>query len=200
MKNQIPKILLYSRLVFALVILALLFLDYPWEKYLVLTLLYTGIIADIFDGIIARRLNISTEQLRLHDTIIDLFFYFSVLIFLFFKDQYFFYDNIFLVCFILLLEIVMYATSLLRFGKLPSPHAVLSKFWGLYLVIEFTLLLLGINGIHFSIALCFGLLAHADRALIYLLIPKWEHDIPSSRHAFLLRQGKTISRNKLFNG
>jgi CDP-diacylglycerol--glycerol-3-phosphate 3-phosphatidyltransferase len=101
---------------------------------------------------------------------------------------------------ILALEVSMYIISLLRFKKLPSPHAILSKFWGIYLVIEFTLLILGVTGSHFQIALYFGLVAHIDRILIYSFIRTWDHDIPSSYQAFLLRQGKPIQRWKLFNG
>ncbi len=98
------------------------------------------------------------------------------------------------------LEAFMYATCLFRFNKLPSPHAILSKFWGIYLVIEFTLLILGIKGSHFTIALILGLIAHADRVLIYMFLKEWDHDIPSFYHAIQLRMGRPIQRKKIFNG
>ncbi len=94
----------------------------------------------------------------------------------------------------------MYLISLARFGKLPSPHAIMSKFWGIYIVIEFTLLLIGIKGDHFTIALCIGILVHFDRVLIYSLLRQWDHDIPSAYHALILRQGIPIKRRKIFNG
>jgi phosphatidylglycerophosphate synthase len=162
--------------------------------------MYAGIISDVFDGIIARKLNLSTQNLRLFDTGVDLFFYMALLVYINSLHPQIIPDNFAFVLIILSLEGVMYAISLLRFQKFPSPHAILSKFWGIYLVIEFTLLLLGISGIHFRIALLFGLVAHIDRVLIYALLPRWEHDIPSAYHALLLRQGKTIRRRKLFNG
>ncbi|MEI6021437.1 MAG: CDP-alcohol phosphatidyltransferase family protein, partial [Bacteroidota bacterium] len=65
---------------------------------------------------------------------------------------------------------------------------------------EFSLLILGINGIHFKIALIIGAFVHIDRLLIYLLLKKWDHDIPSTFHAYQLSRGKNIRRNKLFNG
>lgn len=165
-----------------------------------IALLYVGILSDIFDGIIARKLNISTQRLRLLDTVVDLVFYISLLLYIMQRSPSIWSNNRVLIIAILALEGAMYIISLFRFNKFPSPHAILSKFWGIYLVIEFTLLLLGVPGSHFQIALYFGLGTHIDRVLIYSLIRTWDHDIPSSYHAFLLRQGKPIERRKLFNG
>lgn len=162
--------------------------------------MYLGILADVFDGIIARKLNISTENFRLLDTIFDLLFYLSILIFILSINRQAITDNLQLILIILTLEGFMYFISLARFGKLPSPHAIMSKFWGIYIVIEFTLLILGVKGNHFTIALFFGLMVHTDRLLIYCLLRSWDHDIPSAYHTLLLRQGKPIKRNKMFNG
>jgi CDP-diacylglycerol--glycerol-3-phosphate 3-phosphatidyltransferase len=162
--------------------------------------MYAGILSDIFDGIIARKLNISTENLRLLDTFIDLLFYIALLIYILSRNPLILSDNLSFISIILFLEGLMYAISLIRFKKIPSPHAILSKFWGIYLVIEFTLLLLDVKGVHFKIALLFGILAHVDRVLIYSFLREWDHDIPSTFHALQLRAGKSIKRRKLFNG
>lgn len=200
MKNYIPNILLYSRLVFVFIILALTFLDSPNSRLIVLLLMYIGIIGDIFDGIIARKLNISNEKFRLLDTVFDLFFYFSILFFIFTINRQTITNNKLLILIIITLEALMYLISMSRFGKLPSPHAILSKFWGLYLIIEFTLLIIGVTGNHFRIALILGIIVHIDRVLIYVLLRHWDHDIPSAYHAFLCRQGKPIKRKNIFNG
>jgi CDP-diacylglycerol--glycerol-3-phosphate 3-phosphatidyltransferase len=162
--------------------------------------MYAGIIGDIFDGIIARKLNLSTERFRLLDTIFDLLFYLSLLFFIISTNRLPIIDNIQFILCILTLESLMYLVSWIRFGKFPSPHAIMSKFWGLYLIIEFTLLIIGVQGNHFTIALFIGIIVHLDRLLIYILLKQWDHDIPSSYHALLLRQGKAIKRQKLFNG
>jgi phosphatidylglycerophosphate synthase len=200
LKKYLPSILLYSRLFFAFVILALTFSNFINSKFIVLVLMYVGVIADIFDGIIARKLNISTQNFRVMDTLFDLLFYFSILGFIISVNPQNIYDNCIPIYFILILEFLMYVVSLIQFGKFPSPHAILSKFWGLYIVVEFSLLILCVPGSHFKIALIFGLIVHIDRLFIYLMIKHWDHDIPSSYHAFLLRQGKQIKRNKVFNG
>jgi CDP-diacylglycerol--glycerol-3-phosphate 3-phosphatidyltransferase len=162
--------------------------------------MYIGIMSDVFDGIVARKLKISTDKLRVQDTIIDLFFYVSILYFLILSEPQLFRENKFILISILCLECLMYCLSLVRFKKIPSPHAIMSKFWGIYIVIEFTLILQEINGTHFAIALYIGLIVHLDRVLIYLLLKKWEHDIPSSYHAYLLRKGLKIRKMELFNG
>jgi CDP-diacylglycerol---glycerol-3-phosphate 3-phosphatidyltransferase len=162
--------------------------------------MYLGIISDVFDGIIARKLKISTQYFRVMDTIFDLLFYFSILGFIISVNPQSVRDSIILICCILILESLMYVISLFRFGMFPSPHAILSKFWGLYIVVEFSLLILGVPGSHFKIALVFGLIAHIDRVLIYIIIKQWDHDIPSSYHALMMRQGKQINRKKIFNG
>jgi len=200
MRSMIPALLLYTRLFFALFILLLLFIDLPAENYVVLGLLYIGILSDLLDGIIARRLNISTDRLRVQDTFVDLLFYLAVLAYVFQARPGDFTGNLVLIIVILSQEALMYITSLARFGKLPSPHAILSKFWGILMVVEFSLLLLGVGGIHFTIALIYGIIVHLDRLLIYLFLKKWDHDIPSSFHAWQIRKGLPIRRHKLFNG
>ena len=199
MKLLIPKSLLYSRLLFAVMIFVLGSLKGNDSKIYALCLMYAGILSDIFDGIIARRLNISTSGFRVLDTVFDLLFYCSIFTFIARVKHGSIIENLPCISIILGLEVLMYAISLLRFAKLPSPHAILSKFWGLYLVVEFSLLILGVQGNHFTLALLFGIFVHIDRVLIYVLLKQWEHDIPSSYHALLLRNGKSISKNKLFN-
>lgn len=200
MKYKIPKLLLYSRLFFTIVITTITFYPICYSKEIVLTLMYIGIFSDIFDGIIARKFNISTENFRVLDTVFDLMFYLSILVFITSNNKAVFENNKVLISIIIMLESLLYLISLIRFGKLPSPHAILSKFWGLYIIIEFTLLLCEVPGNHFAISLIIGVFVHIDRVLIYLLIRKWEHDIPSSYHALLIRQGKSIKKLKLFNG
>jgi len=200
MKYYIPKVLLYCRLIFSLVILTTILLPFSDSKTIVLILMYIGIITDVFDGIIARKLNISTAGFRVLDTVFDLIFYLSILLFCISINHLAIADNIILILVILSLESLMYLVCLIRFRKFPSPHAILSKFWGIYIIIEFTLLINHVPGNHFAIALIIGVFVHLDRLLIFILLRNWEHDIPSSYHALLIRQGKKIKRQQLFNG
>ena len=199
MIKGIPYLLIFARLLFACIFLSLTVSSFH-SKGIILFLMYAGILSDIFDGIVARKLNVSSQNLRLLDTFVDLLFYISLFAYINSLHLQIVSDNSLLIIIILSLEGLMYFICIVRFKKLPSPHAILSKFWGIYIVIEFTLLLLDVNGIHFRIALLLGLVAHIDRVLIYSLLRHWDHDIPSAYHAFLLRQGKPIHRIQLFNG
>lgn len=78
MKTHIPKILIFSRLIIGLVIIALSYLHVPYYATIAITLLTIGLLTDIFDGIIARQLNISTQYLRRLDSTIDQLFFISV--------------------------------------------------------------------------------------------------------------------------
>lgn len=199
-KYKIPELLLYSRLSIVFVIIVLTFFPIKNTDALILGLIYLGVISDIFDGIIARKLNVSNEKLRVLDTLFDLIFYASIISYIFKNKPHLLFNNQFLIFTIIGIECMMYAVSLLRFKKFPSPHALLSKFWGLYLIFEFTLILLEIQGIHFKVALFAGIFVHTDRLLIYMIIKSWHHDVPSSFHAYKLRKGQPIKRFKLFNG
>lgn len=198
MRHALPGILLYSRLVMAFIIM---FVSPAPEQntIMVIVLMYAGILSDVFDGILARKLQTANDAFRIMDTVIDLVFYLSIVFFISNASPLSLSENFVPVSAIFTLEFLMYTVSLIRFRQLPSPHALLSKLWGIVLVVEFTLLLLDVRGIHFQLALIFGLIAHADRLLIYCLLKTWNRDIPSSYHAFLLRQGKPIIRWKLFN-
>lgn len=183
-----------------MLIIMLSFVEVLCERNIVLWAMYLGIFSDIFDGIIARKQNTSSKQFRITDTAIDLVFYLSIAYFIFSFNPIIITNNSKLIAGILSLEALMYLISFVRFRQFPSPHDILSKFWAIYLLIEFTLLLLGVDGVHFTIALRIGLLVHTQRVLIYVVLKQWEHDIPSVYHAFLLRKGIKIKRMKLFNG
>jgi CDP-diacylglycerol--glycerol-3-phosphate 3-phosphatidyltransferase len=90
--------------------------------------------------------------------------------------------------------------SIIKFGKETCTHALLSKIWGLSLLVAFTSLI-GFNhaGIPFFLAIMFGLVSHIDRILITLILPNWTHDIPSFYHALLIRKGVRFKSNKLLN-
>jgi phosphatidylserine synthase len=62
--NKIPVILIYSRLLLGFSILLLSILQMEYYNVIAIIFFTTGLLTDIFDGIIARRLNVSSEQLR----------------------------------------------------------------------------------------------------------------------------------------
>ena len=89
----------------------------------------------------------------------------------------------------------------MKFRKETCTHALLSKLWGITLLVAFVSMIgFGHAGIPFFLAVFFGIVGHIDVYLIIYFLPKWTHNVPSSYHAYLIREGKSIKRHKLFNG
>lgn len=200
MLNAVPRILVYSRIVIALVCVFL-----AWQvddfRFWIFALMLTGLLTDIFDGIIARKLGVSTVALRKLDSIVDRFFWLMI-----FASCYLLYplytaSIVPWVCVILCCEAVVFIVSWLRFRKGPSPHNLISKAWGISVAVAFSVIILtGSSQIAFQIMFSLAILSRLDSVLIYALLPVWDHDIPSFYHAILIRNGKSITRNRLFNG
>lgn len=199
MKN-LPYLLIAFRFLCAPVILFLAYFYNKESLIALLILMYLGLFSDIFDGIIARKQNISTEKMRRIDSQTDLVFWVSLGIAtnLLFPDLI--HQNKVPIITIFIMEALCYIISWLKFGKETCTHALFSKLWGLSLLTAFTsLLAFQYAGIPFYIAIILGLISHLDVILIILFLPKWQHDIPSCYHAWQIRKGKTITKNPLLN-
>lgn len=201
MMKKIPLALILFRLGLAPIILFLAYYFGDAARSTIVVLMYLGLISDIFDGIIARNEGVSSETLRRMDSQADMIFWLSlgVATYLLFPDLIRANSTAILIIFVM--EGLCYAISLLRFGKETCTHALLSKMWGLSLLTAFTFLIGFCHaGIPFYTAIVLGFISHIDRILITLILPHWTHDIPSAYHAYLIRQGKTFKRYKIFNG
>lgn len=75
--KSIPYILILTRLLLAPTIVLIAF-NFENCEFLIVTLMTVGLLTDIFDGIIARQLNISNEKLRRLDSQTDLIFWLSI--------------------------------------------------------------------------------------------------------------------------
>ena len=198
---NIPVILILFRFILAPIILGLAYFIGESSKPIILLLMYLGLISDILDGIIARKQNISSEKLRRMDSQTDMIFWLSIGFSTWILYPRLISDNSTAIWAILIMEVACYVISIIRFKRETCTHAFLSKLWGITLLIAFTSLI-GFNhaGIPFFVAILMGLISHIDRILITLILPHWTHDIPSAYHAYLIRKGKKIKRNKYLNG
>ena len=200
MKKYIPTSLIVFRLILAPTILGLVYFLRDDSRLTVIILMYLGLLSDIFDGIIARELNVSSQRLRRFDSQTDMIFWVSIGISTWLLYPDLIRSNRIPIITIFVMEGMCYLISIVKFGKETCTHAFLSKMFGITLLIAFTSLI-GFNhaGIPFFTAIIFGLISHVDRILITLILPKWTHDIPSFYHAYLIRNGIEFKRNKLFN-
>jgi phosphatidylglycerophosphate synthase len=198
--KKIPILLILFRFILAPIILLLAYFLRDKASIAIIILMYLGLISDIFDGIIARNMGISSAKLRRLDSQTDMVFWVCIGI-----SAYFIYPEIIIankisIIIIFGMEALCYITSLAKFGKETCTHAFLAKMWGLSLLVAFTLLIgFQYSGIPFYTAVVLGYISHIDRILITLILPKWAHDIPSSYHAFLMRKGIPFKKYKLFN-
>ncbi len=200
MKNRIPFILVWSRAGLAMLVLMIGIAQCSWATYAVAWSIPLAVLTDVFDGILARRWGVSTEQLRRLDSQIDMFYWLSLLVafmILVPGANQIFWPWIGLA---VIAESSLYITSLIRFGKEPCTHALLSKMWCLVLASCLFYSFIFANTHWMKFAMISGYVAQLDVLLILCILPKWQRDIPSSYHAWLLRQGKSFERNPLFNG
>jgi len=199
--NKIPVGLMYSRLAFGFIIVALSCFQVGSFRMIIVALIILGVLTDIFDGIIARRLNISSQRLRRMDSSIDQVFWICTLIGAFIICADFFKINYIKLLILLTVEGLTYVVSFAKFKKEVATHAILSKIWTLTIMGTLIQIILSCNSlILFDICFYLGVISRLEIIAILLILKEWTNDVPSVYHAILLRQGKKIKRNKLFNG
>lgn len=198
--KTIPYLLILLRFLSAIAILYLGYFVGEKSRTLIVILMYFGLLTDIFDGIIARKVGISSEKLRRLDSQTDLIFWLSIGFATYWLNPEIIQNHWKSISLIFGMEALCYIVSFWKFGKETCTHAWLSKLWGLSLLIAFTFLI-GFSTANWAFYLCLilGLISHIDVILIILILPKWQFDVPSSYHAWKIRQGKNIKRSVLLN-
>ena len=198
--KRFPYALILFRFLCAPAILSLGYFYHTKYTTLIVVLLFLGLLSDVLDGIIARKQNISSAKMRRLDSQTDMIFWLSAGFTAWFIWPQTISENSFVIWILLGMEASCYLVSILKFGRETCTHAYLSKFWGITLLAAFTDLILNGNaGFLFYFCLCAGIVSHLDRILITLILPKWQHDVPSAYHAYLIRKGKTFKKFMLFN-
>lgn len=199
MKN-LPIALLYFRLFCGIIILALSVFDVNYYEIITAALFTLGLLSDVLDGIIARRLHVATQKLRRLDSLIDQLFFLLVAMAAFLRWPVFFTHNAGKISILVSVECAAYLLCLLKFRKEIATHAIASKLWTLILFATLLqLLLTGNSTTLFEICFYLGLLTRLEIIGIILLLRRWAHDVPSIYHAYLVRRGKAITRHSLFN-
>ncbi|MEO5681337.1 MAG: CDP-alcohol phosphatidyltransferase family protein [Chitinophagaceae bacterium] len=199
--KHIPRALIYARLFIGVLILAGSIFHIAHYNIIAVLLFSLGLLTDIFDGIIARRMNISTQYLRRLDSTVDQVFFILVAAATFAECPQFFYANHVKLIILLSAEAAAYIICFLKFRKEVAIHAISSKIWTLVLFATLVQIMFTCNaGLLFQVCFYAGMLTRLEIIVIVILLRKWTNDVPSFYHAILLRQGKPIKRNKLFNG
>ena len=201
MKSKIPYLLILFRLVVGPTMIALTYIFGITIRNELVMLIFLGLLSDVFDGIIARKYNVSSEKLRRMDSQTDLIFWICVGWCSWLLNPEIIKNNSYSIILIIVMEALTYFCSIVKFGKETCTHALLSKLWGITLLIAFVSIIgFGYGGISIFLAVFFGIIGHIDVYLIIYFLPKWTHDVPSSYHAYLIKKEIPFKRNKWFNG
>lgn len=197
MKKHIPIALTSLRILLAPLIV---FLAFREQHHLIVLIFWLAILTDIFDGIIARYLKISTPFLRRADTIADRIFWIAAIVCIRILCPPFFQTQLPLILIVLSIECSSHLISFIRFKKEASTHNLLSKFWGVLIVPAFSDVMLDCTSNWlFTACMIIGAVARTESCIIMAILKKWDCDIPSIVHAFRLRQGQEIKRRTLLN-
>lgn len=199
--RQIPILLIYSRLVISFILVLLAWFVPGTPVGILISLVTFGLLSDVFDGIIARKLGVSNEKMRRMDSAIDQVFWLSILAATYILHPDFYKRYRIELVILLGLEAFTYVVSYIRFRKEVATHAILSKVW--VLTIFATLVeVIATGSSHTLFYICFymGIVTRAEILAMLFLLRQWTNDVPSIYHAVQLRKGKSIKRNGLFNG
>ncbi|MEK7951329.1 CDP-alcohol phosphatidyltransferase family protein [Luteolibacter soli] len=145
--------------------------------------------SDIFDGVIARRLQVATPGLRRLDSAVDTLFYTAVTF-----AAWHLYPEAIRAHFPALLtlaalELTRYAFDFAKFGREASYHMWSSKLWGISLFAAFfALLALRQTGAWLAVPVYLGIIADLEGLAISCVLRKWRSDVPSLFHALRWRE------------
>ncbi|APD06072.1 CDP-diacylglycerol--glycerol-3-phosphate 3-phosphatidyltransferase [Flavobacteriaceae bacterium UJ101] len=199
MKN-IPFLLIYSRILIGIIIGFLTFYYTKHQTIWIVSLMFIGLLTDIFDGIIARKLDISTKKLRVWDSNVDQFFWLIVIGSSFYLNFSFVKENIVYISIIVLLELLCYLISYIKFKRTIATHSILAKVWTLSLLgFLVDLILHSTSHYFFILCLFLGIISRIEIILIILKLNKWTTDVPSILVVSKINQGIPIKKNRLFN-
>ncbi|MBD2462826.1 CDP-alcohol phosphatidyltransferase family protein [Oscillatoria sp. FACHB-1407] len=146
-----------------------------------------AVLSDIFDGIIARRLKVSTAQLRQADGWADVCLYTCVA-----ASAWLVYPEV-VIAFrlpliaLLVAQVTLYAFCVVKYGKAPSYHTYTAKAWGLGLFVAAIALFGFGQGVWLWLAIGLGLVNSIEEIIMTLVLPTWHHDVLSLKHALDLQ-------------
>ena len=199
--NKIPITLIYSRLALGLAIVVLSVLHVNNYKLIAILFFSIGLLTDIFDGIIARHLNISNVSLRRLDSTIDQIFFISFVIATYIQCPVFFKINSLKLTILFASEGLAYLVCFIKFRKEIATHSIGAKVWTILLFATLVQIILQCQSVGlFNICFYVGILTRLEIIAIIFSLKNWTNDVPSIYHSVKLRRGEEIKRHKMFNG
>ncbi len=199
--TKIPIALIYTRLIIGPALIVLSIFEVENYKWIAVSLLTIGLLTDIFDGIIARKLSISTQKLRRLDSNVDQLFFVAVAVATYIQCPEFFKSNRLFLGILVGFECLTYLVSFLKFRKEIATHSIGAKIWTLFLFATLIQVMVECQSvILFNFCFWIGLITRLEIVAIVLILKNWTNDVPTFVQALQLRKGQEIKRNTMFNG
>ena len=177
MLNRLPWLLVLFRIASGP---AMIVLAFAGQGAACAVLLSLGVLSDIFDGIIARRLGVATTALRTWDSRADVAFWLSAVIAVAVLRPEMLPALWPATAIIAALEIGNHAFSFAKFRREASPHHYLSKAFGLGLWLLFAMAFAtGRPGAVLWFVFALGVLSQLEAFAITLRLKAWRCDVPS---------------------
>lgn len=198
--KSIPILLIFSRILIGIVIGILGYLQLANYQEWIVALMIFGLVTDVFDGIIARKLNVATEQLRIWDSNVDVFFWLVVIGTTFYLNLDFVWSNSYWIGSVFALELLAYIVSYTRFKKSIATHTIFAKIWTISLMIFLIdLVLCESSAFYFFLCIGLGIVSRMEIILILVRLRKWTSDVPSLLVVDKINKGIPFKKNRLFN-
>ncbi|HEY2661850.1 MAG TPA: CDP-alcohol phosphatidyltransferase family protein [Caulobacteraceae bacterium] len=185
----VPYLLIAFRLLAGVAVVVLALAYGPAARFGCAALLAGGLLSDIFDGVIARRIGSVTDRLRTFDSRTDLVFWIGVTVAVLVLHPNLVKSTLPMVVILGGIELTVHLVSFARFGREASPHHLLSKLFGLALWALLTqLLITGAGGLLQFGVFILGAVSQLEALAITLTLPAWRCDVRGIRTAWELRK------------
>jgi len=147
-----------------------------------------ALLSDVYDGVLARRLHIDTENLRRWDTRADTLFYVCVFVVAAMRYPGAFQNRWVMIAALITAEVVQHVFAAVKYGRHASYHSIISKIWGLMMAGSMIGLLgFGVNNWFMDLTIVWGICCNVQGLVMTLLLPTWHRDVPTLFHAIRLR-------------
>jgi len=142
-------------------------------------------LSDIFDGVIARRLGVATEALRVADGRADFWFYMWVCASVWVRSADIILQFRVPLAILIGMDAASYCIDLIKFKRIATFNAYTAKIWGITLFLAAcALLVFHTGGAWLWLAIIAGIISNLDGLAIKLILPTWQHDVLSCWHAW----------------
>lgn len=148
-----------------------------------------AVLSDIFDGVLARRLNVVNAGLREADSRADLCLYLCII-----ACMWRAYPTVlaeFALPFALAVasQCLQWGTALAKYGRLASYHSYSAKLWGLSLAVAVVALFgWGYSDLTLGAALYIGVFHNLEEVAMTLILPRWCFDVVTVQAALVQRR------------